>query len=330
MQLRSIERLVFFYLPRICNHCSNPACVAACPSGALYKRGEDGVVVLNQRRCRAWRHCVSACPYKKSYFNWASGKSEKCILCYPRLETGQAPACFHSCVGRIRYLGILLYDADKIHETASLPDGELIDAQRKMILDPRDPDVVAEARRNGVHDSTIEAAQRSPVYRFVKEWGLALPLHIEFRTLPMLFYVPPLLPVLGNGQGDAYEATTEQVFGPLERARLPLAYLARLFGAGNERPVRYSLRKMLAVRYLRRHATVGDVPAQLVDRLLAEVDCTRADAEAIYRLTSLPSFEDRFVIPPAHREEAIAALSDPLEFKGSTGMGFRQRPERAP
>src|SRR5512140_711370 len=160
-QMFEIERLVFFYLPRICNHCSNPACVAACPSGALYKRGEDGVVVLNQRRCRAWRHCVSACPYKKSYFNWASGKSEKCILCYPRLETGQAPACFHSCVGRIRYLGILLYDADKIVETASRPDDELIDAQRKLILDPRDPDVVAEARRSGIHDSTIEAAQRS-------------------------------------------------------------------------------------------------------------------------------------------------------------------------
>jgi nitrate reductase / nitrite oxidoreductase, beta subunit len=58
------------------------------------------------------------------------------------------------------------------------------------------------------------------------------------------------------------------------------------------------------------------------------VDCTRDEADAIYRLTSLPTFEDRFVIPPAHREEAIAALNDPLEFKGFTGMGFRQRPER--
>ena len=112
-QLSSIERLVFFYFPRICNHCLNPACVASCPSGALYKRGEDGIVLIDQKVCRAWRSCVAACPYKKTYFNWKTGKSEKCILCFPRLETGQAPACFHSCVGRIRYLGILLYDADQ-------------------------------------------------------------------------------------------------------------------------------------------------------------------------------------------------------------------------
>ena len=109
-----IERLVFFYLPRICNHCLNAGCAAACPSGAIYKRGEDGIVLVNQDKCRGWRMCVTGCPYKKVYYNWSTGKSEKCILCYPRLETGQAPACFHSCVGRIRYLGVLLYDADRI------------------------------------------------------------------------------------------------------------------------------------------------------------------------------------------------------------------------
>src|SRR5207245_37909 len=95
--------------PRICNHCLNPGCVAACPQGAIYKRGEDGVVLVSQERCRAWRMCVSGCPYKKTYFNWSTGKAEKCILCYPRLESGQPPACFHSCVGRIRYIGLLLY-----------------------------------------------------------------------------------------------------------------------------------------------------------------------------------------------------------------------------
>jgi nitrate reductase beta subunit len=73
-----LERMTFHYLPRICNHCLNPACVAACPSGAIYKRGEDGVVLINQERCRAWRMCVTACPYKKSYYNWNTGKSEKC------------------------------------------------------------------------------------------------------------------------------------------------------------------------------------------------------------------------------------------------------------
>jgi nitrate reductase beta subunit len=90
-RLFSIEQLFYFYMPRICNHCLNAACGAACPSGAIYKRAEDGVVLINQDKCRGWRMCVSACPYKKTYYNWSTGKSEKCILCYPRLESGQAP-----------------------------------------------------------------------------------------------------------------------------------------------------------------------------------------------------------------------------------------------
>ena len=69
-QLFAVERLVFFYFPRICNHCLNPSCVASCPSGALYKRGEDGIVLIDQQRCRAWRSCVAACPYKKTFYNW--------------------------------------------------------------------------------------------------------------------------------------------------------------------------------------------------------------------------------------------------------------------
>ncbi len=158
-QLSAVERLVFFYFPRICNHCLNPACVASCPSGALYKRGEDGIVLIDQKVCRAWRSCVAACPYKKTYFNWQTGKSEKCILCFPRLETGQAPACFHSCVGRIRYLGVLLYDADRLEEVAKVPDDELVDAHRSLILDPRDPEVIAAARRSGVHDSVMDSAR---------------------------------------------------------------------------------------------------------------------------------------------------------------------------
>src|SRR5512132_579323 len=126
-ELFTIERLVFFYLPRTCNHCLNPACVAACPSGAIYKRGEDGIVLVDQKRCRGWRSCVAACPYKKVFYNWASGKSEKCILCFPRIESGQAPACFHACPGRIRYLGVLLYDADRIESTATADPGSLVE-----------------------------------------------------------------------------------------------------------------------------------------------------------------------------------------------------------
>jgi len=57
----------YFYLPRICNHCTNPACLAACPRQAIYKREEDGIVVLDQERCEGYRYCIAACPYKKIY-----------------------------------------------------------------------------------------------------------------------------------------------------------------------------------------------------------------------------------------------------------------------
>ena len=83
------ENTFMMYLPRLCEHCLNPACVATCPSGAIYKREEDGIVLIDQDKCRGWRMCITGCPYKKIYFNWKSGKSEKCIFCYPRIEAGQ-------------------------------------------------------------------------------------------------------------------------------------------------------------------------------------------------------------------------------------------------
>ncbi|TWO79685.1 respiratory nitrate reductase subunit beta [Denitratisoma oestradiolicum] len=95
----------FFYLPRICNHCTHPACVEACPRQAIVKRPEDGVVVIDETRCRGHRHCMEACPYKKIYFNHASKVSQKCIFCYPRLEQGVAPACARQCPGRVRFVG---------------------------------------------------------------------------------------------------------------------------------------------------------------------------------------------------------------------------------
>ena len=108
------EQAFMFYLPRICEHCLNPSCVASCPSGAMYKRDEDGIVLVDQDRCRGWRFCVSGCPYKKVYFNHRTGKAEKCTLCFPRIESGQPTICSETCVGRLRYLGLILYDADKV------------------------------------------------------------------------------------------------------------------------------------------------------------------------------------------------------------------------
>jgi nitrate reductase beta subunit len=96
-----------FYLARICNHCTYPACLAACPRKAIYKRNEDGIVLVDQSRCRGYQECVKACPYKKVFYNAMTRTSEKCIGCYPRVEKGLQPRCVESCIGKIRLQGWL-------------------------------------------------------------------------------------------------------------------------------------------------------------------------------------------------------------------------------
>jgi nitrate reductase beta subunit len=97
----------FYYLARICNHCTYPACLASCPRGSIYKRPEDGIVLVDQGRCRGYQECVKGCPYKKVYFNPMTGTSEKCIACFPKMEMGLQPQCFVNCIGKIRMAGYI-------------------------------------------------------------------------------------------------------------------------------------------------------------------------------------------------------------------------------
>lgn len=110
----------YFYLPRICNHCTYPACLEACPRKAIYKREEDGIVVIDQERCQGYRYCIQACPYKKIYFNEVAGKSEKCIFCYPRLEKGKVNACAAQCPGRLRFVGLVDDPESPVHKLVHL------------------------------------------------------------------------------------------------------------------------------------------------------------------------------------------------------------------
>ena len=314
------------YLPRICNHCFNPACVAACPSGAAYKREEDGVVLIDQNRCRAWRYCISACPYKKPYYNWRTGKMEKCLLCYPRLETGQPPACFQACPGRIRYLGPLLYNMDRVAEAANADDLHLVEAQRDIILDPHDPKVQAAAREAGISEAWLEACRRSPVYRMVNEWKIALPLHPEFRTLPCLFYIPPESPVLtALGDGHLNMVNGRGVLPDLDQFRIPIRFLTRLLGAGNEEVVRVALLRQLAVRAFRRSERVERTPN--VDVLKA-AGLTIADARAMHRLLALAHYHERFVIPTTRRERTDNAPYIERGFAGFREMAASESPRR--
>ena len=308
------ENTFMMYLPRLCEHCLNPSCVASCPSGSIYKREEDGIVLIDQDKCRGWRMCVSGCPYKKIYYNWQSGKAEKCIFCYPRIEAGQPTVCSETCVGRIRYLGVLLYDADAIAAAASVADEkDLYGAQLGLFLDPNDESVIAAARCEGVPDAWIDAAQRSPVYRMAMDWKVALPLHPEYRTLPMVWYVPPLSPITSAANAGAIGS-----FGALpdvRSLRIPLQYLANLLAAGDERPVVQALERMLAMRaYMRnRHVEQRDNP-----EVLKQVGLNALQVEEMYRTMAIANYEDRFVVPTTHREYAENAY----ELRGGCGFSF--------
>ncbi len=143
----------FFYMQRICNHCTHPACLAACPRKAIYKRPEDGIVLVDQKRCRGYQECMAACPYKKTMFNPVVRKTQKCIACYPRLEggerreKGEIPRCMAACVGSIRLSGWI-----------STP---------------------AEARPDNPLDYLVHVRK------------LALPLYPQFGTEPNIYYIPP-------------------------------------------------------------------------------------------------------------------------------------------
>ena len=313
------ENTFMMYLPRLCEHCLNPTCAAACPSGAIYKREEDGVVLIDQEKCRGWRMCVSGCPYKKIYFNWQSGKSEKCTLCYPRLEAGDPTVCAETCVGRIRYLGVMLYDADRIEEAASTEKTEdLYQAQCDIFLDPHDPEVIAQARKDGVPDSWLKAAKESPVYKMAMDWKVALPLHPEYRTLPMVWYIPPLSPI--QSAVESGWTDSDGIIPNVKNLRIPIKYLANLLTGGVEEPVINSLERMIAMREYMRGKTVdgqGDM------KILERVGLDEVTLDDMYQIMAIANYEDRYVIPTNHREYAgDTPFDNEIAFEQRSDCGF--------
>jgi nitrate reductase / nitrite oxidoreductase, beta subunit len=155
------HRVWFFHLARICNHCTYPGCLAACPRQAIYKRPEDGIVLIDQERCRGYRKCVEGCPYKKAMYRPTTRTSEKCVGCYPRIEGRDATVspeeapyetrCMSACVGKIRLQGL-----------AKLND-----------------------------DGTWTHDPSGPLYFLIRDRKVALPLYPQFGTEPNGYYIPP-------------------------------------------------------------------------------------------------------------------------------------------
>ncbi|MBM4763383.1 nitrate reductase subunit beta [Bacillus sp. B15-48] len=294
------EQTFMMYLPRICEHCINPSCLASCPSGAIYKRDEDGIVLVDQDACRSWRFCMTGCPYKKVYFNWKTHKAEKCTFCFPRIENGQPTVCSETCVGRLRYIGLILYDADKIQEAASVADDkDVYQSQLDMILDPHDPEIIREAKKQGIADDWIEAAQRSPVYKLAVEQKIALPLHPEYRTLPMVWYVPPLSPFMNAFGGTADSIDPRVVFPMIEQMRIPIEYLANLFTAGDTQIIKNVLRKLVAMRSYMRQVNLNK-PIQT--DMIESAGLTEELVREMYELSAIAKYSDRYVIPMSHKE----------------------------
>jgi nitrate reductase beta subunit len=93
--------------------------------------------------------------------------------------------------------------------------------------------------------------------------------------------------------------------------------------------VQFALKKQYAIRLFKRMETVGDIDHATVKRALEQVNTSEEEAEQIYRLTSLPTMDERYVIPPSHREEAMQMLNDDTwAEKGEAGLGFRELPVR--
>ena len=151
------------------------------------------------------------------------------------------------------------------------------------------------------------------MYKMAMEWKVALPLHPEYRTLPMVWYVPPLSPITAAANAGQIGA-----FGQLpdvRSLRIPLQYLANLLTAGDETPVVAALERMLAMRaYMRdRHVEKTENAA-----VLKQVGLSKDEIEQMYRYMAIANYEDRFVIPSSHKEMA----EDSFNEKGSCGFSF--------
>ena len=172
---------------------------------------------------------------------------------------------------------------------------------------------------DGIPDDWLDAAQRSPVYALAHRYRVALPLHPEYRTLPMVWYVPPLSPIINTLETDGYEADPDDVFGAIEAMRIPLDYLANLLAAGDSEVIRDVLRRLAAMRgHMRKREVLGEHDEQIA----AAAGMSVEDVEDMYRLLAIGKYEQRYVIPKAHAELAGRLL----EQQGACGLDFEGGP----
>ena len=148
----------------------------------------------------------------------------------------------------------------------------------------------------------MTAAQRSPIYALINRFKVALPLHPEYRTMPMVWYIPPLSPVVDVVKDTGYDAEDKgNLFAAIDALRIPIEYLAELFTAGEVAPVDRVLKKLAAMRSYMRDINMGREPDASIP---AAVGMTEEEMYDMYRLLAIAKYDERYVIPPAHAEQA--------------------------
>jgi nitrate reductase beta subunit len=173
--------------------------------------------------------------------------------------------------------------------------------------------VIAQAAKDGIPDKWMEAARNSPVYKMAVEWKVALPLHPEYRTLPMVWYVPPLSPI--SAAANAGHVGTNGQIPDVNQLRIPVKYLANLLTAGDTVPVVRALERMLAMRAYQREKHVDQ---RINTAVLQQVGITQEMVEEMYHIMAIANYEDRFVIPSTHREYA----ENTFNLRGGCGFSF--------
>jgi nitrate reductase beta subunit len=182
---------------------------------------------------------------------------------------------------------------------------------------------VAAARAAGIPDDWITAAQRSPIWDLIMRYEVALPLHPEYRTMPMVWYIPPLSPVVDVLRETGHDGEElDNLFGAVDALRIPVDYLAGLFTAGDPAPVTAVLRRLAAMRAYQRRVNLGE-PRD--ESIAAAVGMTGAEVDDMYRLLAIAKYDERYVIPAAHAEDAHRlerlAAECSLDYDGGPGMG---------